>query len=387
MKKVFIISIASLTLIACGGGKEQNINDVVASDNLEQIRAYRVKVVAKQNEISQQLELLDNKIAELDDNHKVSLITTHKVEQDTFNHYIELQGNVDTRNLLVIYPEYTGILKEVLVKEGQTVSKGQVLAKIDDGGLAQQVAQQEVQLELAKTTYEKQGRLWKDKIGSEMQYLQTKTNYEALNKNINQLKEQLDKTVIKAPFSGVIDEIITDKGSFVSPGGSQLMRIVNLDDMYIETMVSERYIANVSKGKKVEVEIPVIGKTINTTVRQVGNFINPANRTFRVEVSLPNTDKSLKPNLTAKLRINDYTNDSAILIPQSIISENAEGQQYVYVIKNKKQEIGEAKKIFVKTGKTQGDVIEILDGLKEGDEIVDEGARSVKEGQQVKILK
>jgi len=385
MKKLFIISIASLTLIACGGGNEQNVNDVVASENLEEIRAFREGIVAKQTEINGQLEMLDKRIAELDKNKKIPLITTYKVVEDTFNHFIELQGNVNTKNLLVLYPEFTGILKEVLVKEGQAVSKGQVLARIDDGGLAQQLAQQEVQLELAKTSFERQDRLWKDKIGSEMQYLQAKTNYEALTKAVNQLKEQLEKTIIKAPFSGIIDEVITEKGSLVSPGSSQIIRIVNLDEMYIETMVSERYIANITEGKAVEVQIPILGKTITTKVRQAGNFINPANRTFKVEVALPNKDKDLKPNLTARLRVNDYTNDKALLIPQSIISENAEGEQYVYAITNKKKDIAVAKKVFITTGKTQGDVIEILEGLKNGDEIVSEGARSVKEGQEVQV--
>ena len=387
MKKTLIISIAALTLIACGGGKEQNINDVVASDNLTEIRAFREGVVAKQTEINSQIEMLDKRIAELDNNKKIPLITTYKVVEDTFNHFIELQGNVNTKNLLILYPEFTGILKEVLVKEGQAVSSGQVLAKIDDGGMAQQLAQQEVQLELAKTSFERQDRLWKDKIGSEMQYLQAKTNYEALTKAVNQLKEQLAKTIIKAPFSGIIDEVITEKGSLVSPGASQIIRIVNLDDMYIETMVSERYISDVTKGKDVEVEIPILGKTIKTKIRQAANFINPANRTFKIEVDLPNTDKNLKPNLTARLKINDYTNETALLIPQSIISENAEGEQYVYAISDKKKDIAIAKKVFITTGKTQGDVIEILEGLNNGDEIVSEGARSVKEGQEVKISK
>jgi RND family efflux transporter MFP subunit len=386
MKKIIIISLTALTLVSCGGD-EKKLNKIITSENLEEIRAFRVDIVAKQTEINSQLDLLDKRIAELDDTKKLPLITTYKIEADTFKHFIELQGNVNTKNLLIIYPEFTGILKEVLVSEGQTVSKGQVLAIIDDGGMAQQLAQQEVQLELAKTSFERQERLWKDKIGSEMQYLQAKTNYDATTKAVSQLREQLGKTVIKAPFSGIIDDVITEKGSLVSPGASQIIRIVNLDDMYIETMVSERYISDVTKGKNVEIQIPVIGKTIYTKIRQAGNFINPANRTFKVEVALPNEDRNLKPNLTAKLRVNDYTNEKALLIPQSIISENSEGEQYVYAITNKQNDIAIAKKVFITTGKTQGDVIEILEGLKNGDEIVNEGARSVKEGQEVKISK
>ncbi len=156
--------------------------------------------------------------------------------------------------------------------------------------------------------------------------------------------------------------------------------------MYVETDVPERYLTNVTKGKDVEINLPILGKTVNGKIRQAGDFINPANRTFKVEVSLPNKDKTVKPNLTAKLKINDYTNQEAILIPLSIISENAEGEQYVFTISDKEDTKANAKKVIIETGKTQGDYIEVLSGIKDGDEIIDEGARSVRDGQKVKIL-
>jgi len=165
------------------------------------------------------------------------------------------------------------------------------------------------------------------------------------------------------------------------------MRIVNLDNMYIETEVPERYVSDVTKGKNVTVSIPVLGKTIETKIRQAGNFINPANRTFKVEIEIPNKDKSIKPNLTARLKINDYTSQKAILIPQSIISENANGDQYVYVVNSKNDAgRGKAKRVIIETGKTQGDVIEILKGLEDGAEIIKEGARSVRDGQSVEVI-
>ncbi len=156
--------------------------------------------------------------------------------------------------------------------------------------------------------------------------------------------------------------------------------------MYIETDVPERYIANVTPGKSVEVEFPVLGETLDAKVRQAGNFINPSNRTFKIEVAVPNKDKNIKPNLTAKLKINDYTNPKAILIPQSIISEDAKGEQYVYTITDKDGNKAKAKRTFIKTGKTQGDNIEVTKGLTSNDEIVKAGARSVKDGQEVKII-
>jgi RND family efflux transporter MFP subunit len=201
------------------------------------------------------------------------------------------------------------------------------------------------------------------------------------------MQSQLEKTMVRAPFKGVIDDVITDQGSVVAPGQSQLMRIVNLDNMYIETNVPESYIANVTKNKNVQVEFPVLGKTMDAKIRQAGNFINPSNRTFKVEVAVPNKDRDIKPNLTAKLRINDYTNVNAILIPQSIISENENGQQYIYVIKDKNdKDEAIAERVIIETGKTQEDVIEVLAGIQDGTEIIEEGARSVKNGQAVKVI-
>ncbi len=386
MKKAISILTLSIALFACSGDKEKSVEEVVATNNLEEIRAKRAEVVAIQTTYAEQLVLLDDKIAKLDTNKRTPLITSVIIKEGVFNHFIELQGNVSTKKMAILSPEYAGILTKIYVKEGQAVTKDQVLAKIDDGNLTPQLAQLKLQADLAKTTYERQERLWKQKVGSEMQYLQAKTNYESQAKVVNQLQEQIEKTIVKAPFNGVIDEIITEQGNMVSPGSSQIMRVVNLAEMHIETNVPERHLKSVTKNKKVHVNLPVLGETIHTTISQVGSFINPANRTFKIQVPIPNKDKMIKPNLTAKIKINDYTNEKALLIPQSIISENADGQQYVYVVENKKGNVGIAKKVFITTGESEGDHIEILEGITNGAEVVLEGARSVKEGQEVKVI-
>ena len=387
MKNIYSILLATLILASCGDDKKKSIEDIIADGNLTTIREKRSEVVTQQQLIAEQIKQLDAKIAMLDTTKRIPLITTFTAKETVFTHFLELQGNVQTKQNLVIYPEMSGVLSHVYVKEGQQVGKGQILAKIDDGGLGQQVAQLQIQADLAKTTFERQERLWNQKIGSEIQYLQAKSNYEAQQKAVNQMQSQLEKTIVRAPFSGVIDDVITDQGSVVAPGQSQLMRIVNLDNMYIETDVPESYISNVSKDKNVQVEFPVLGKTMDAKIRQAGNFINPANRTFKVEVAVPNKDRAIKPNLTAKLKINDYTNDNAILIPQSIISENENGQQYIYVIKDKNEkDEAIAERVIIETGKTQEDVIEVLVGIEDGAEIIKEGARSVKDGQTVKII-
>ncbi len=386
MKNIFIAICSVLVLNSCSEGKQKSIEDIIASQDLEQIRQKKDELDLKQAEISSELKKLEEEIKKLDPQEKIPLITTILAEEQVFNHYIELQGNVSTKKNLVIYPEYSGVLSRVYVTEGQKVSKGQLLARIDDGGLSQQLAQLQIQADLAQTTYERQQRLWEQNIGSEIQFLQAKSSFEAQQRAIGQLQEQIGKTQVRAPFSGTIDDVITEQGSVVAPGQSPLFRIVNLDDMYIETDVPEGYVQTVVNGKEVQVEFPILGTSVMTEVRQAGNFINPANRTFKIEIGIPNKDQMVKPNLTAKLRINDYTNENAILIPLSIISENAEGRQYIYTVSDRSDNKGIAKRTFIETGKTQGDFIEILSGVSDGDEIIQEGARSVKDNQEVKIL-
>ncbi len=387
MKYFYLTVVSAIILTSCGGENKQSVEDIIASKDLELIRKKKTELDAKAQEISTQLKELEKEIKVLDPQEKIPLITTFAAKETVFNHFVELQGNVSTKQNVVIYPEFSGTLTRVYVKEGQKVSKGQILAKIDDGGLSQQLTQLQIQADLAKTTFERQERLWNQKIGSEIQYLQAKSSYEAQEQAVSQLKQQVGKTVVRAPFSGTIDDVITEQGTVVAPGQSMLFRIVNLQDMYIETDVPERYISNVIPGKKVEVEFPILGKKLDAKIRQAGNFINPANRTFKAEIAINNKNNNIKPNLTAKLKINDYTSDNAILIKQSIISENAEGEQYVYIVSNKNDSMAKAKRVIIETGKTQGDNIEVLSGLKNGDEIIDEGARSVKDGQDVKILK
>nr|WP_321221591.1 efflux RND transporter periplasmic adaptor subunit [uncultured Psychroserpens sp.] len=386
MKHIYKLFILSLLIASCSGNKEQTVEDIIASNDAIAIQTKKDALVTQQQEIANKIKLLDDELKNINPDRNIPLITTFTAKEKEFKHFLELQGSVETKQNLVITPEMGGILQRVYVKEGDKVTKGQLLAKIDDGGLSQQVAQLQIQADLAKTTFERQKRLWDQKIGSEITFLQAKSQYEAAQKGVNQLNQQVAKTSVRAPFSGTIDDVITDQGSVVAPGQTQLIRIVNLDDMYIETDVPESYISSISNGKDVEVDFPVLGKQLDAKIRQTGNFINPANRTFKVEVAVPNKDKTIKPNLTARLKINDYTSENAILIPQSIISENADGEQYIYVLVDKTGEKATAKQVIIKTGKTQGDVIEVLEGLQNNDEIIDEGARSVKDGQVVKII-
>ncbi|WP_046755920.1 efflux RND transporter periplasmic adaptor subunit [Kordia jejudonensis] len=387
MKKINILLLFPILLLiaSCGGGNK-DIDALIAAKDVKKLEEKRDELKAEKTALEAEIKKLVVAIEDINPTEKKTLITTFAAKDTIFNHFLELQGNVDTKKNIVITPEMSGILKQVLVKEGQRVSKGQVLARVDDNGLNQQLAQLQIQADLAKTTYDRQKRLWDQKIGSELQFLQTKSSYEAQQKAVDQLKTQLAKTAIRAPFSGVIDDVITEQGSVVGAGQSPIVRIINLSDMYVEAVIPEQYLTDVKEGKDVEVYFPILGETINAKIRQAGDFIDPNNRTFKVEIAIPNKKGNIKPNLTAKLKINDYTNEKAILIPQSVISENADGEQYVFIASDINGTTAKAKRVIVTTGKTQGDFIEITSGLKDGDAVIKEGARSVKDDQEIEII-
>ena len=388
MKNLFIITLTVILITSCGKKETKSIEDLVANGTLLELKERKKELSTKLSEINNKLETVNKTIAQKDTSKKLPLITTIRLKEESFNHYIEIQGDVKTKKNILIYPEMPGILNKVYVKEGQRVVKGQLLASIDDGGMSSQIAQVEATLALAKTTFERQKRLWDQEIGSEIQFLQAKTNYEAQKNTLEQLKKQQGKASVRAPFSGVIDNVMKEAGTVVAPGiGSEIFRIVNLNNMYVEAEVSERYITSVTKNKEVKVLFPVLGTEIVSKINQVGSFINPENRSFKIEVPVANKKGNIKPNLTARLQINDYTSDKAILIPQNIISENANGDQFVYVIKDKKTN-NEAvtERVIITTGKTKGDFIEVLENLTIGAEVIQEGARTVKNGQEVKVI-
>jgi len=388
MRKIYSLFVITAVLVSCGEKKTVSIESLVSSGNLTELKEKKKEIATNLESINKDLDAINMAISKRDTVKKLPLITTFTAKTEVFNHYLEIQGNVKTKQNILVYPEMPGILRKILVKEGQNVTKGQLLATIDDGGLSNQVAQLEATSQLAKTTFERQKRLWKQKIGSEIQFLQTKTNYEAQSSSLKQLKKQQSKAFIRAPFSGVIDDVIKEPGTVIAPGpGSEVFRIVNLSNMYVEAEVPERYIASITKDKEVKVEFPVLGKSVNSKIRQVGSFINPNNRSFKIEVPVANKNGNIKPNLTAKLQINDYTEEKAILIPQSIISENAKGEQYIYVVKDKKtNNEAIAERLIIKTGKTQGDNIEVTKNLSADVEIIMEGARSVNNGQVVRVI-
>ena len=312
-----------------------------------------------------------------------ALVSVMTLKDTLFNHYLDIQGSVNTKENMLIQPEIPGTLIALNVKAGQRVSKGQVLGRVDDGGSSQQVASLETQYQLAKTTFERQKNLWNQKIGSEIQYLQAQTQMLSLQRSVAQAKAMLAKTVIRAPFSGTIDEVFVERGQVVAAGPQGLMRIVNLNNMYVSTSVPESYIGKLKVGTEVDVFLTSLNKNYKGKVRQVANFINPNNRSFGIEVSIPNPENLLRPNQVAKLKVIDYTAKNAIVVPTNVIQEDGKGNKYVYVATEVNGNTATAKQVIVTLGKSSDNVTEIVSGLSADDIIVTEGVNTISEGMKL----
>ena len=377
-----------LLFIQCGSSDKQTTAEIIASKDLAAIQTKKAEVVKSMNTLKQELESLNEIIGQLDNEQKFLLVTSIETKVAPYDHFVRFQGTLETDKNILMYPEIPGLLKSINVVEGQSVKKGDVLAVISDSGLIDQLQQLEIQLALAKTTYERQNRLWEQKIGSEMQFLQAKTQYLSLEKSIAQMKDQVAKTTIKAPFDGIVDHLLADVGSSLAPGMTPVVRVINLDEMKVSAEIPEIHLINIKKAAKVAVNIPVLNKTLPAQINVVGNFINPNNRSFRVEIGLENSSGDLKPNMTVLLNINDYQNEAAILVPSKNILEDQAGAKYVYTLEvvPGQEDMYKAIKTFVKTGKNADNKTEILEGLSAGDLLVEDGIRLVKDQQLVKII-
>jgi membrane fusion protein, multidrug efflux system len=377
MNNIISIFILSIFLFSCGK-KENNasIDDLIKSKNAKELQSRKTAMQAEIIKIEEALSKIEVKKEE-------SLVSVMKLKDTVFNHYLDIQGNLQTKENMLIQPEMPGALVALNVKAGQRVSKGQVLAKVDDAGMSQQLASIENQYNLAKTTFERQKRLWDQKIGSEIQFLQAQTQMVGLQKSMLQMKAQLDKTLIKAPFSGVIDDVFVERGQVVSAGPQGLMRIVNLSNMFVATTIPETYIGKLKIGTQVDVFLTSLNKTYKGKVRQIANYINPSNRSFGIEVSLPNPENLLRPNQVAKLKIIDYTNKSAIVVPTNVVQEDGSGNKFVFVVDGSNGKTGTAKKAIVTIGKSSENVTEIAKGLYAKDIIVTEGVSTISEGMKL----
>jgi RND family efflux transporter MFP subunit len=380
MKKIIALTAPFLILVGCNSNEVPDTNVLIEQKNVEGLRARQAELVNQNNLLKQELNKVMAAIDRLDKDKKKSLVTVLQLKETNFVHTVMLQGIVKTDQNMLLNAEYAGAVKKIHVKEGQKVNKGDLLMTLDDGGLAQNLALQKVQLDLAKTLYERQERLWEQNIGAEIDYLQVKAAYESQKKTYQQLKQQLKKSALYAPFSGRVDDIVVEVGELVSPGVSPLLRLINLSNMYVEADVPEAYFPSISERTTATIEIPVFDYSFTSRVTHKGTHINTGNRTFRVSLATNNA-KNLAPNLITTVQLVDYQNPKAIVVPLDVISENFDGAQYVYVVNSDEK----AEKRFVQTGLVEGAYVEILKGLRVSDRVIDEGARLVKENENVQV--
>jgi RND family efflux transporter MFP subunit len=250
---------------------------------------------------------------------------------------------------------------------------------VDSEAIQRSIEELENSLSLARTVFEKQERLWNQKIGTEIQYLEAKSRKEGLEKSLASLKTQLSKSTIRAPFNGTVETVRVRVGELVQPG-SQLFQFVGESDLFIEADISESYIGALAKGDSVEINFPSINKNITTKVSATGSIINPNNRTFKVEVFLPNLPE-VKPNMISVLKIQDYSNKESVIVPAHLILADTKGD-YLFAVEN-----GLAKKKYVTRGYTSGDQTEIVEGLTGTEVLVDKGFREVGDNFSVNVAK
>ena len=385
MKKL-IITLSLILLLSCNSSRNSSINDLINKGDLETLKKKKKEYVDLMNDLRLDLNDINNGIMLLDENEQIQVISKFNVIEKEFTTYVELQANLKSRKNVVILSEFQGALKNLFVREGQLVKKGELLAEINDSGLKEQLDQMLIQANYTKDNFDRVKRLWEKNIGSEMQFLKAKSDFETNNKMVEQIRDQLSKTKIYAPFDGEIDEIISNLGSNLVPGSS-ILRVVNLDIIYAEAQVPEKYVSSIELGTEALVSIPLLNKEVTSKIVQSGNFINPNNRTFRVEAPVENKDKRIKQNLNARIKIKNYSNIKALVVPLRVIREDASGRPFIYkLVETDKKDILLTVKIFVETGANNDEEIEITKGLSIGDIIVLEGVNNVEDKQRVRVI-
>ncbi len=368
------LALTLMLLAACTGGEKQDL--ATKKKQLSDLKT-------EQRDITGKIAVLEKEIAKLDTSIKVDaktkLVGVDTLAPVTFKHFVEVEGSVDAKENVLALQLAPGVVTAVLVSVGDHVHKGQVLFTTDASATETQIATLKTQLALATTVYEKQAHLWQENIGSEVQYLQAKTNKEAAESQLAQLQNAVELTKCKSPIDGVVDEIRVKIGDMAAP--SQAMpgvRVVNNSNLVIKAKLSDAQIGLLEVGDLVSVTFPDINKTIQSKVSFVGQVVDKQSRTFNIEVKLDNKDANYKSNMIAKLLINDDTEKNVITVPTNTIQQNEKGQDYVLIADNHK-----ATKRIIETGSNYNGTTVVTKGLSKGDKIISFGYSEVVDGQNI----
>ncbi|MFK8046567.1 MAG: efflux RND transporter periplasmic adaptor subunit [Crocinitomicaceae bacterium] len=378
MKQVVLVSSLIFIVISCGSGTESNpaLDDLIAS---------RDSAKAVITALNEKIAALDTTTKKLD-----LLVTSEMVEVKPFSHKVELQGQIETDQNIMLNAEANGVIKSVRVKEGQRVSRGQTLVIIDSEIISTSIAEVNNSLELATFMYNKQLSLSEKGLGTEIELEQAKNQKGALEAKLRSLNVQKSKTVVTAPFSGIVDQIFTHTGEMASPM-TPLIRLVNNSNMKISASVSENYLGQMQVGTPVEVTFPTIGNyKINSAISYLGNYIDEVNRTFRVQVKVDQQkDVKLLPNQLVKVNITDFALDSAKVISKNAILQNTDNQNYVYVLTKAENELYSVEQVFIEVlstfrGKSAIEALE-TNKLMDGSRIVLNGGKGITANDKVKV--
>ena len=369
MKNSFLTVAILATLVACTQSHDKK-------GELEKLKTDR--------------EMLNTKISKLDaeinpnqkrDEKSISVMVK-KMEVVPFVHYVEIQGIVDADQNVSVSPEISGVVTNVYVREGSKVKKGDLLATLDAQVLKQTVEEVRTQLDLASIIYEKQKNLWDKKIGSEVQFLQAKSNKESLERRIKTLEEQIAMANIVSPISGSVESVPLRVGQMASPGTpTSTIRVINMSSAKITADISENFAARIKNGNQAFIRFPDLGEEIETKLSFTSRFIDPANRTFKVECRIIPKDVELRANMIAYVKIKDYLNENSLILPVNIIQSNQDGK-FVFVVSKTGDKFNAIKK-KVTTGMEYNGESEITSGLSVGDQVITAGFQNLKEGSSV----
>jgi len=374
MKAYYAIALTTSLLAACSGEKKSDL----ATKNEE-----LAKLKSEQADLNTKIRTLEGEVTKLDPKKKeearVKDVAVSPLAPSTFRRYVELQGTVDTKNNVQVTPKSGGAVTAVYVVEGSSVRAGQTLARIDDQILRTSVEETKTQLSLANTVFEKQASLWQQQIGTEIQYLQAKNSKEGLERRLATINSQLSQSNVTAPISGVVDKVFAKIGSTAGPG-IPMFQVVNLSQLKVKANVADTYAGSVRKGDQVIVRFPDVNRELKTRISFVSSTVDPSSRTFAIEAPLP-SDRSLKPNMLAQLKINDMNKSNALVINQNLIQSTELGQLVYVAVTEGGKKVAKSRKIT--TGQSYGGQIEIVAGLKAGDQLVTRGYQELTDGTAI----
>jgi RND family efflux transporter MFP subunit len=375
MKKIFFLS--SLAVLAACSQPEATGDFATLTSTLDSLKAER-------KALNVEIAAVEARLAQLDTTVSYDAVTAYNANPTMFLHYFDVFGTVEADKSINLYPLNSGKVVNVAAKKGQKVRKGDLIIALDTELMQSSLKELETSLELAKTVYEKQRRLWMDEqIGSEIQYLQAKTNYEGLAQKLVTLKEQMAFSEVRAPFDGTVDEIFVHVGELAAPQ-MPAARIVNTSGVYVKADVPENYSNRVKVGTPANIAFTSMDFQVAGEVLQVGQFIQEGNRTFSINVSLDAEPGSVKPNQMVHVSLQDYRNDAAIVVPTNLVQQDVEGNDFVFIMKSEGA-FATVEKVIVEAGLSFDGNTEIKSGLEAGAVLVDKGSRSVRTGQRVTV--